>query len=162
MWFDHEAEEAANFYISIFNNNPGRKIGSKTTNISRYSESGASASGRPKGTVMVVEFQLEGHKFSAINGGPYFKFSGAISFLVNCKTQEEVDYFWEKLGEGGEPGQCGWINRDKFGVTWQIVPEALGKLMSDPDQMKSERVMKAMLEMKKIDIEKLQNAYDEK
>lgn len=111
---------------------------------------------------MVVSFELEGQEFTAINGGPHFKFSGAISFVVNCKTQKEVDYFWEKLSEGGEKGQCGWINRDKFGLTWQIVPTALGELMSDPDPVKSGKVMEAMLKMTKIDIVGLKKAYEGK
>ncbi len=111
---------------------------------------------------MVVEFELDGQKFTAINGGPHFKFSGAISFVINCETQEEVDWFWDKLSQGGEKGQCGWINRDQFGVTWQVVPTILGKLMSDPDAEKSRRVMQAMLQMTKIDIEKLKQAYAQK
>lgn len=161
LWFDKEAEKAVNFYISVFNNNPGKRVESKIISASRYDESGAKASGMPKGSVMVISFKLEGQDFAALNGGPFFKFNGAISFSVDCKTQEEIDYFWDKLGEGGETGQCGWINRDKFGVTWQIVPSALGELMSGPDPKKSERVMKAMLAMTKIDIEGLKRAYNE-
>jgi len=153
LWFDTQAEEAANFYVSIFKN-------SKLGNISRYSKESSEVSGKPEGSVMVIEFELEGQEFTAINGGPHFKFSGAISFLINCETQEEVDWFWDKLSEGGEKGQCGWINRDKFGVTWQIVPAALGELMSDPDPEKSRRVMEAMLKMTKIDIAALRKAYD--
>ncbi|MDD5318456.1 MAG: VOC family protein [Candidatus Pacebacteria bacterium] len=153
LWFDTQAEEAAEFYVSIFKN-------SKVGDISRYSKEAAEASGKPEGSVMVISFELEGQKFTAINGGPQFKFSGAVSFLVNCTTQDEVDWFWDKLSEGGEKGQCGWINRDKFGVTWQIVPEALGELMSDPDPEKSARVMQAMLKMTKINIAELEKAYE--
>ncbi len=162
LWFDSQAEEAVNYYVDIFNNNPGRQIESTVSTINRYYESSENASGKPKGSVMIVHFQLEGQEFTALNGGPHFKFSGAISFLVDCKTQAEVDYFWEKLGEGGETGQCGWINRDKFGVTWQIVPDALSELMSDPNEEKANRVMAAMLQMTKIDIDGLQRAYDGK
>jgi len=162
LWFDTKAEEAANFYVSVFNGNPRRKIKSKLGKISRYDASGAKASGRPLGSVMIASFSLEGQEFTALNGGMYFKFSGAISFVVDCKTQEEVDYFWEKLGEGGETGQCGWINRDKFGVTWQIVPSALEKYLSDPNPKKSEKVMQAMLKMTKIEIDGLKKAYDGK
>jgi predicted 3-demethylubiquinone-9 3-methyltransferase (glyoxalase superfamily) len=154
LWFDTQAEEAMNFYTSVFKN-------SKVLNVNRYDEHGAKASGMPVGSVMVASFELEGQQFDAINGGPMFQFSGAISFVVNCETQEEVDYYWEKLSaDGGEAGQCGWINHDKFGVTWQIVPTALGKLLSDPDPKKSGRVMEAMIKMNKIIIEDLQKAYD--
>ena len=159
LWFKDNAEEAVNFYVNVFNNNPHKKNKSKVGYASRYDKAGAKASGRPEGSVMVISFKLENQEFNAINGGPQFRFSGAISFMVDCKTQEEVDYFWEKLGEGGETGQCGWINRDKFGITWQIVPSALGELMGDPDPKKSQRVMKAMLKMTKIDIKKLQQAH---
>ena len=137
-----------------------RKVESKLGQISRYDESGAEASGMPKDSVMIVSFELEGQQFTALNGGTHFKFSGAVSFLVDCKTQEEVDYFWEKLGEGGETGQCGWINRDKFGLTWQVVPTALEELLNDPDPEKSQRVMQAMLKMTKIDIKELRKAYN--
>lgn len=159
LWFDTKAEEAANFYVSLFNSNPGRHIPAKITATSRYDDAGASASGRPKGSVMVVSYELEGQEFTALNGGPLLKFSGAISFMINCKTQDEVDFFWEKLGEGGETGQCGWINRDRYGVTWQIVPSVLAELIGDADEKKSGRVMKAMLQMTKIDIAELQRAY---
>jgi predicted 3-demethylubiquinone-9 3-methyltransferase (glyoxalase superfamily) len=152
LWFDDKAEEAANFYVSIFKNS---KIGS----ISRYGEEAAAASGRPKGTVMIVTFQLEGQQFIALNGGPVFKFTEAISFLVNCETQAEVDELWEKLSAGGKEDQCGWL-KDKYGVSWQIVPSILGRLMQDKDPEKSRRVMTAMLQMKKIDINALQRAYD--
>jgi predicted 3-demethylubiquinone-9 3-methyltransferase (glyoxalase superfamily) len=154
LWFDHEAEEAAKFYISIFKN-------SKIIDIAHYGKSASEASGRPKGTVMIVRFELEGHLFMALNGGPVFKFSPAISFLVNCDTQEEVDDLWKRLSEGGEENQCGWL-KDKFGVSWQIVPNVLGEMIQDKDTMRSERVMEAMLQMKKIDIQRLRMAYEGK
>ncbi len=154
LWFDNQAEEAANFYVSIFNK-------SRVTNIARYSEAGAKASGRPKGTAMTVAFQLDGQELVALNGGPIFKFTEAISFVVNCKTQEEVDYYWGKLSQGGQEIQCGWL-KDKYGLSWQIVPTVLGELMTDKDAQKSERVMQAMLQMKKLDIEKLKQAYEGK
>ncbi len=154
LWFDNNAEEAINLYISIFKD---AKIGT----ISRYGDEAAKVSGRPKGSVMTVTFRLFGQDFMALNGGPLFKFTEAISFMVSCETQKEVDEYWDKLSAGGEPGQCGWL-KDKYGVSWQIVPTALGKLMSDPDPAKSKRVMAAMLQMKKIDINKLQQAYDQK
>jgi predicted 3-demethylubiquinone-9 3-methyltransferase (glyoxalase superfamily) len=152
LWFNNKAEEAANFYASIFKNS---KIGS----IARYGKEGADVSGRPKGSVMVVTFQLYGQKFIALNGGPQFTFSPAISFVVNCETQQEVDHLWEKLSEGGATQQCGWL-QDKYGVSWQIVPTILGEMMQDKDEEKSERVMKAMLQMVKIDIQGLKRAYD--
>jgi predicted 3-demethylubiquinone-9 3-methyltransferase (glyoxalase superfamily) len=150
LWFDNQAEEAMNFYVSIFKN-------SKRGRISRYGEAGPG----PKGAVMVASFELEGQKFIALNGGPHFKFTEAVSFLVNCETQDEVDAFWEKLSEGGSKGQCGWL-KDKFGLSWQIVPTILGELMSDPDPEKSKRVMTAMLQMKKLDINALKRAYDQR
>ena len=150
LWFDDKAEEAMNFYVSIFNN-------SKRGRISRYGEAGPG----PKGTVMVATFQLEGQEFIALNGGPHFKFTEAISLVVNCETQDEVDAFWEKLSEGGAKGQCGWL-KDKYGLSWQIVPTVLGELMSDPDPEKSKRVMNAMLQMKKLDISSLKRAYDQR
>jgi|SRR5882672_1644905 len=147
LWFDNQAEEAMNFYISIFKNSkPGR--------ISRYGEAGPG----PKGSVMVATFELEGQKFMALNGGPHFKFTEAVSFLVNCETQDEVDAFWEKLSAGGTKGQCGWL-KDKFGLSWQIVPTVLGELMSDSDPEKSKRVMTAMLKMTKMEIRVLQQAH---
>jgi predicted 3-demethylubiquinone-9 3-methyltransferase (glyoxalase superfamily) len=152
LWFDDKAEEAVKFYVSIFKN-------SKIGRISRYGEEAAQASGRPKGTAMVVPFQLEGQEFLALNGGPLFQFTEAISFLVNCQTQEEVDELWEKLSQGGKEGQCGWL-KDKYGLSWQVVPSVLGELLSDKDAEKSSRVMKAMLHMKKIDIKTLRQAYD--
>src|ERR1700704_5511397 len=143
LWYDNQAEEAMNFYVSIFKN-------SKVGGVTRYEESGAKASGRPVGSVMTAKFQLDGQEFIALNGGPHFKFTEAISFLVNCETQEEVDYYWQKLSAGGEESMCGWL-KDKFGLSWQVVPAILSKLLSDPDPQKSQRVMKAMLQMKKID-----------
>lgn len=160
LWFESQAEEAANFYVDLFNNNPGKKSDSKILAVSKYDKAGAEVSGMPEGSVMVVEFQLEDQIFNALNGGPQFQFSGAVSFVIDCKSQEEVDYFWDKLGEGGETGQCGWINRDKFGLTWQVVPDTLTKLLADEDEEKSGRVMQAMLEMKKINIDELQKAYE--
>jgi predicted 3-demethylubiquinone-9 3-methyltransferase (glyoxalase superfamily) len=147
LWFDGKAEEAMRFYVSIFKNS---KVGS----INRYGDAGPG----PKGTVMVVTFQLDGQEFIALNGGPQFTFSPAISLLVNCETQEEVDSFWEKLSEGGEKQQCGWL-KDKYGLSWQIVPTVLGQMMQDKDTEKSQRVMKAMLQMNKIDIARLKQAY---
>lgn len=149
LWFDHQAEEAANFYVSIFKN-------FKILSINRYGE-GAPA---PKGTVMTANFILDGQEFTALNGGPMFKFSSATSFVVHCETQSEVDYFWEKLGAGGKPNQCAWLD-DKFGVTWQIVPNQLIELLSDPDPIKAGRVMQAMMQMTKIDIAALQRAYNQ-
>ena len=148
LWFDNQAEEAANFYTSIFKN-------SKILNISRYGEEGPG----PAGTVMTATFQLDGQEFTALNGGPVFKFTEAISFFVNCQTQEEVDELWEKLSDGGEKQQCGWL-KDKYGVSWQIVPTALMEMLQDRDAEKSQRVMKAMLEMQKIDIKALRQAYE--
>jgi predicted 3-demethylubiquinone-9 3-methyltransferase (glyoxalase superfamily) len=153
LWFDNQAEEAVNFYVSVFKN-------SRIVNVARYGEAGAEASGRPKGTVMIIAFQLEGQEFLALNGGPVFTFSPAISLLVNCEMQEEVDDLWDTLSEGGEKEPCGWL-KDKYGVPWQIVPSVLGKMLEDPDAEKSERVMKAMLQMKKIDIKTLKRAYKE-
>jgi predicted 3-demethylubiquinone-9 3-methyltransferase (glyoxalase superfamily) len=147
LWFDSKAEEAANFYTSIFKN-------SKVAGTSRYGEAGPG----PKGAVMSVTFELDGQKFMALNGGPQFTFTPAISFFVNCETQQEVDELWEKLSDGGQTGRCGWL-QDKYGVSWQIIPTALGKLMGDADPKKANRVMKAMLEMDKIDTLRLQQAY---
>lgn len=152
LWFDDKAEEAANFYVSIFKN-------SKLGDISRYGEAGAQAAGRPKGSVMTVEFTLDGQEFVALNGGPYFKFTEAISLVVNCETQEEVDHFWTKLSEGGEEVQCGWL-KDKYGLSWQVTPIVLGEMMQDKDPEKAERAMKAMLKMKKLDIATLKQAYE--
>jgi predicted 3-demethylubiquinone-9 3-methyltransferase (glyoxalase superfamily) len=149
LWFDTQAEAAANFYVSVFNN-------SRVVNITRYGDAGP----RPKGSVMTVVFELDGQQFTALNGGPQFKPTEAISFTVPCKTQEEVDTFWDKLSEGGEQGPCGWL-KDKYGLSWQISPTALGELLNDPDPGKSNRVMEAMLKMKKIDIAALRNAHDQ-
>lgn len=151
LWFDNNAEEATKFYTSIFKN-------SKIIDITYYGKSAAEVSGRQKGTIMTVRFVLEGQQFMALNGGPIFKFSPAISFLVSCETQEEVDGLWEKLSEGGEIEQCGWL-KDKFGVSWQIVPNILSEMVQEKDIMKLERVINAMLQMKKLDIQGLKNAY---
>lgn len=148
LWFDHNAEEAVNFCISIFTN-------SRIVHVARYCEAGAQVSGRPVGTVMTVAFELEGQAFVALNGGPLFTFSPAISFVVNCGTQEEIDELWEELSEGGATERCGWL-RDKYGVSWQIVPSVIGELMSD--SAKSENVMQALLQMTKIDIAGLKRA----
>ena len=155
LWFDGQAEEAANFYVSVFAEG-GRSA--KIGKVARYGEAGAKVSGQRKGTAMTVEFELDGSDFLGLNGGPLFKFSPATSFVVNCETQEEIDYFWAKLGEGGKTGQCGWIDYDKFGVSWQIVPTLLGELMSDPDPAKAESAMKAMLSMTKLDLAALKKA----
>jgi predicted 3-demethylubiquinone-9 3-methyltransferase (glyoxalase superfamily) len=149
LWFDNQAEEAMNFYVSIFKN-------SKTGTITRYGEGAPVA----KGTVMTASFQLDGQDFMALNGGPLFKFTEAVSFFVNCETQEEVDELWEKLSAGGEPGRCGWL-KDKYGLSWQIIPSVLGELMRDKDPEKSKRVMQAMLQMNKLDIAGLKRAYEQ-
>lgn len=149
LWFDDNAEEAVIFYTSIFHN-------SKVTSITRYGEEGAEATGRPQGTVMTMAFQLDGQDFVAINGGPHFKFTEAMSLVVNCESQDEIDYYWENLTGGGDQKaqQCGWL-KDKFGVSWQVVPTVMGELLNDPDPDKSRKVMKALISMKKIDIEAL-------
>ena len=154
LWFDTEAEEAANFYVSIFKN-------SKIGKITRYDEEASQASGRPLGSVMTVEFQLEGQQFLALNGGPIFKFTEAVSFIVNCETQEEVDFFWSKLSAGGEESRCGWL-KDKFGLSWQVVPIVLNEMLADKDVAKAKRVTHAMLQIDKIDIPTLKKAYDGK
>ena len=148
MWFDGKAEQAANFYVSVFKN-------SKVVQLTRYGDAGPG----PKGTVMSAIFQLEGQEFYALNGGPQFKFSPAISMFVNCETQQEVDELWEKLSAGGKTNRCGWLD-DKFGLTWQIIPTILGRLLQDKDAAKANRVMKAMMQMDKIDIVRLQQAYE--
>lgn len=148
LWFDNQAEEAVNFYTSIFKN-------CRVGKVSRYGDAGPGA----KGTVMTASFVLDGQEFIALNGGPQFKFSPAISFVVNCETQPEIDHYWSKLSAGGRTDQCGWLT-DKFGLSWQIVPTILGQLMSDKDAEKSGRVMKALLQMTKLDIEGLKQAYD--
>lgn len=154
LWFDNQAEEAVSFYTSVFEN-------SKIMRITRYGEEAAQVSGRSKGTAMTVAFQLAGQQFVALNGGPQFQFTAAISFVVNCDSQDEVDYYWGKLSEGGDEKaqQCGWL-KDKYGVSWQIVPTELGELLSNPDPAKSGTVMKAMLQMKKINVEALKQASD--
>jgi predicted 3-demethylubiquinone-9 3-methyltransferase (glyoxalase superfamily) len=149
LWFDGQAEEAAKFYVSIFKN-------SKLCTVNRYGDHGPG----PKGSVMIATFQIDGQSFLALNGGPQFKFTPAISFVVNCETQEEVDHYWEKLSQGGTKQRCGWL-QDQFGVSWQIVPTALAKLMSDPDREKTSRVMGALMQMHKIDIQRLQQAYQQ-
>jgi predicted 3-demethylubiquinone-9 3-methyltransferase (glyoxalase superfamily) len=147
LWFDGKAEEAANFYVSIFKN-------SKIDHVSRYGDAGPG----PKGSVMIVSFQVEGQSFTALNGGPQYKFTPAISLFVNCQDQAEVDHLWEKLSTGGATQQCGWLT-DKYGVTWQIIPKALMELMQDKDPVKSQRVFKAMMKMNKIEVEDLKKAY---
>jgi len=149
LWFNDNAEEAANFYVSVF----------KSSRILGSARCGDAGPG-PKGTVITVDFELEGEMFTALNGGPHFTFSEAISFVVRCKTQEEVDYYWENLSEGGKKSQCAWL-KDKYGVSWQIVPDRLIELLQDKDPVKSGRVMQAMLKMQKIDIATLQRAYDQ-
>jgi predicted 3-demethylubiquinone-9 3-methyltransferase (glyoxalase superfamily) len=149
LWFDDKAEEAMKFYTSIFKN-------SKIGKVSRYGDAGPG----PKGTVMTATFQLEGQEFMALNGGPLFKFTEAISLFVNCETQEEVDELWEKLSAGGQESQCGWL-KDKYGLSWQIIPKALGEMLGDRDPQKSQRVMKAMLQMRKIDVKRLKQAYEQ-
>jgi len=149
LWFDNQAEEAMNFYASVFKN-------SKVLGVSRYGDAGPGA----KGSVMTASFELNGQEFTALNGGPeHYGFTEAISFFVDCESQQEVDYLWEKLTEGGEPGPCGWL-KDKYGLSWQIVPSALGEMLGDKDPAKSQRVMQAMLKMSKLDVAKLKQAYE--
>ncbi len=148
LWFDTEAEEAASFYTSIFEN-------SRIVNVAHYTEAGP----RAAGTVMTVEFELDGQRFVGINGGPQFTFDEAVSFQITCETQDEVDSYWERLTEGGEEGQCGWL-KDRFGLSWQVVPTGMEELFADPDPMKAERAMKAMLGMRKLDIAALRNAAE--
>jgi predicted 3-demethylubiquinone-9 3-methyltransferase (glyoxalase superfamily) len=153
LWFDDQAEEAVAFYTAIFRN-------SKIVRITRYGQAGHEIHGKPAGTVMTVAFELDGQGFTALNGGPIFRFNEAISFQVHCETQEEVDYYWKKLAEGGDKKaqQCGWL-KDKYGVSWQVVPRALLEMLSDPDTEKSHRAMEAALQMKKLDIDELKRAY---
>ena len=148
LWFDTEAEAAADFYISVFDN-------SRIVNVAHYNEAGP----REAGTVMTVEFELDGHRFVGINGGPQFKFDEAVSFMISCETQDEVDYYWQRLSEGGEEGPCGWL-KDRFGLSWQVVPTGMEELFSDPDPQRAERAMEAMLKMRKIDIAALRSAAD--
>ena len=150
LWFDSQAEEAANFYISVFKN-------SKIVNVSRYGDAGPG----PSGTAMSVTFDLAGQPFIALNGGPQFNFTEAISFLINCETQQEVDALWETLSSGGKKSRCGWL-KDKYGLSWQVIPTALGEMLQDKDRKKSQRVMQAMLQMDKIDIARLKQAYNQK
>ena len=154
LWFDKQAEEAARFYTGIFKH-------SKLGKISRYGDAGQEVHGQAPGTVMTVEFELNGQPFTALNGGPHFKFNEAVSFQIMCKTQEEVDHYWNRLGEGGDPNAqvCGWV-KDKYGLSWQVVPTALGEMMSDPDRAKAGRAMQAMLKMKKLDIAELRRAFE--
>lgn len=151
LWFDNQAEEAADFYVSVIKN-------SKVTRTLRYGAAGAKVAGRPEGSVMTVTFELGGHEFVALNGGPLFKFTEAVSFMLNCENQEEIDELWEKLAEGGETGPCGWL-KDKYGLSWQIAPTVLDEMLADEDDEKAERVMAAMLKMGKIDIPTLEEAY---
>jgi predicted 3-demethylubiquinone-9 3-methyltransferase (glyoxalase superfamily) len=156
LWFDDKAEEAAKFYASIFKN-------SRIGDVTRYGKEGYEIHGREAGSVLTIDFEIEGQKFVALNGGPIFKFNEAISFQVHCETQKQVDHYWEKLSKGGDEQaqQCGWL-KDKYGVSWQIVPNVLGKMLQDKDAKKSERVMKALLKMRKLDIMILRQAYEEK
>ncbi len=155
LWFDTQAEEAAQHYVSIFRN-------SRILRISRYTDAGKEIHGKSAGSVMTVEFQLDGRPFLALNGGPMFRFNEAISFQVDCASQEEVDEYWEKLSAGGDPHaqQCGWL-KDRYGVSWQVVPSALGAMLQDPDRRKTERVMNALLQMKKLDLAALRQAYEQ-
>lgn len=154
LWFDSKAEDAVKFYVSIFKD-------SETLSVTRYTKEGFEIHGRPEGSVMIVTFRIEGQEFVALNGGPYFKINEAISFQVHCETQEEVDHYWERLSEGGDPNaqQCGWL-KDKFGVSWQIVPNVLPEMLRDPDTRKVERATKAFMQMKKFDIAALGRAYE--
>ena len=152
LWFEDQAEEAATFYVSIFNN-------SKMGSLARYGEAGAQVSGRPKGSIMTVTFEIEGQEFVALNGGPLFKFTEAISLMVKCTTQHEIDEMWTKLSEGGEPGPCGWL-KDKYGLSWQIVSPEWDEMLRDKDPKRSERVMEAILHMTKPDLGTIRKAYD--
>jgi predicted 3-demethylubiquinone-9 3-methyltransferase (glyoxalase superfamily) len=158
LWFEDQAEEAANLYVSIFG--PRDDSGNtKIVKVTRYGAEGARAAGRPEGSVMTVDFQLFGQDFVGLNGGPDFRFTEAVSFVVNCDDQAEVDEYWEKLSAGGEQGPCGWL-KDRFGLSWQVVPTILGEMLADEDPQRAERAMAAMLQMKKIEIDELQKAYD--
>jgi predicted 3-demethylubiquinone-9 3-methyltransferase (glyoxalase superfamily) len=150
LWFDSQAEEAAKFYASVFKN-------SKIGKISRYGKEGFETHGRTAGTVMTVEFEIDGQKFVALNGGPHFRFNEAVSFQIHCDTQQEIDYFWSKLGEGGQEQPCGWL-KDKFGLSWQVVPKALPEMLMDENSDKAQRVMRSMLQMRKIDLATLKRA----
>jgi predicted 3-demethylubiquinone-9 3-methyltransferase (glyoxalase superfamily) len=152
LWFDDQAEEAANFYASTFKN-------SRIKGMARHDDQAAKAAGRPKGSVMTVQFELDGQDFVALNGGPAFKFTEAISFVVSCETQEEIDHFWQTLSAGGQEVECGWL-KDRFGVSWQVVPTVLGEMLQDGNPEKSQRVMAALMKMKKLDIDGLRKAYE--
>ncbi|HET9904239.1 MAG TPA: VOC family protein [Xanthobacteraceae bacterium] len=155
LWFDTEAEEAANFYVSVFRDG-------RIKSVTHYGNEGQEIHGKPAGSVLVVEFEIFGQAFMALNGGPQFKFDEAVSFQIPCETQDEVDYFWEKLtADGGQAGPCGWL-KDKFGLSWQVVPTVLPKMLSDPDGARADRAMKALLQMEKLDIAALQRAYEAK
>ncbi|GAP16855.1 VOC family protein [Levilinea saccharolytica] len=151
LWFDTQAEEAANFYVSIFEN-------SKILRILRYSEAGKEIHGKPAGSVLTVEFELNGQRFVALNGGPEFKFSEAVSFEINCETQQEIDHYWNRLSEGGEEESCGWL-KDKFGLSWQVTPTILNEMLRDDKDERTQRVMDAILQMKKLDLAAIQKAY---
>ena len=151
LWFDTQAEDAARFYTSVFDN-------SRIKKISRYGKAGREVHGKEPGSVMVVEFEIEGQAFMALNGGPQFKFDEAVSFVVYCETQQEIDHFWSKLSQGGQEGPCGWL-KDKFGLSWQVVPAVLPQMMTDADGAKSDRIMSAVMKMKKFDLAALQRAY---
>jgi predicted 3-demethylubiquinone-9 3-methyltransferase (glyoxalase superfamily) len=154
LWFDDQAEEAANYYVSIFKD-------SQVNSITRYSSAGQEFHHRPEGSVMVVGFELDGHSFTALNGGPLFKFTEAVSFQVNCKTQDEIDYYWGRLAEGGDPKaqQCGWL-KDKYGLSWQVVPAGMEEMLKDAESPGAQRAMNAMMQMKKVDMDALQRAYE--
>ena len=154
LWFDSDAEEAARFYTGVFKN-------SRIAAVTRYGEAGREVHGRPAGSVMTVEFELNGQTFTALNGGPHFKFNEAVSFQIMCRDQEEVDYYWKRLGEGGDPKaqQCGWL-KDKYGLSWQVVPTGMVEMLNDPDREKADRAMEAMLQMKKLDIAELNRAFE--
>lgn len=156
LWFENQAEEAAKFYVSVFKN-------STIGRIMRYGKEGIEIHGRPAGSVMIIEFEIEGQQFIGLNGGPHFKFNEAISFIINCNSQNEVDYYWEKLTEGGDPKAqvCGWL-KDKFGVSWQVVPTEINDMFMDENSEKAQRAMKAMLQMKKIDLGVMKKAYEGK
>jgi predicted 3-demethylubiquinone-9 3-methyltransferase (glyoxalase superfamily) len=152
LWFDTEAEDAAKFYTSVFQN-------SRIKRISRYGKAGQDVHGKKPGSVMVVEFEIEGQTFLALNGGPQFKFNEAVSLHVQCETQDEIDHFWSRLAQGGQEGRCGWL-KDKYGLSWQIVPTVMADMMTDADSAKSERAMNAILKMKKLDLQSLKSAFD--
>jgi predicted 3-demethylubiquinone-9 3-methyltransferase (glyoxalase superfamily) len=158
LWFDDQAEEAARHYVSVFSSVGRGETG--ISDVARYGASGANAAGRPAGSVMTVAFRLDGQDIVALNGGPEFQFTEAVSLMVNCETQEEVDQLWERLSEGGEQGPCGWL-KDRYGLSWQVVPTELAEMLQDEDPERAERVMAAMLQMKKIDLETLRQAYDQ-